>query len=129
MLRTLTTAAAVLAVGGGAASASMMSTNIEATLSGMGEHGTVRLTVNTDTKKLCWKFSLPMVKGVTGASVHTGMDGMALLELGMHYTASGCAAESAMTLGELAKSPKKYYVWVGTKGHSEDLSGQLHAGM
>jgi CHRD domain len=113
----------------GAAAASMMTTHAQANLSGIGDHGTASLTVNSDTKKLCWKFTLPMVKDVTGASIHSGRDGMKLLELGMHHAATGCASASAMTLEHLAATPKKYYVWVDVKGQMGDLRGQLIAGM
>jgi hydroxymethylglutaryl-CoA reductase len=118
--------AALLTTG---ATAAMMTTHLHASLSGMGDHGTVKLTVNTDAKRLCWTLTVPMVRGITGASIHTGSSSATLVELGMHYAARGCETEPAMTLEHLAASPKTYYVWLNTKGHPGDLRGQLHSGM
>ncbi len=123
------TCAATLALVAGSASGATMTTHIAAKVTGMGEHGTVSLTIDGGTHKLCWKVTLPMVKDVTGASIHTGMDGSKLLGLGMHYAASGCASESAMTLEHLAQMPMSYYVWVDVKGQMGDLRGRLHTGM
>jgi hypothetical protein len=122
--------AAMLAVTAGAATAAMsMKSELSASLSGMGDKGTATVTINTDSKQICWKLNLPMVKEITGAAIHTGMSGSTLLELGMHYSASGCETESAMTLDHVAMTPKSYYVWINTKGHPGDLRGQLHTGM
>ena len=122
-----TAAVAVLVTTG--ASAAMMTTHLHASLSGMGDHGKVNLTVNTDSKRLCWAFTVPMVKHITGASIHTGMAGATLVELGMHYTARGCETEPAMTLEHLTASPKAYYLWLNTTSHPGDLRGELHSGM
>lgn len=129
LLGVVAACSATLAVMAGIASASMMATHVTAKLTGMGEHGTVSLTVNANTHKVCWEFKLPMVRNLSGASIHTGKNGRKLLELGMRYAARGCTSESAMTLDHLAAMPKDYYVWVDVRGRMGDLRGQLHTGM
>jgi hypothetical protein len=122
-------AGAALALAAGGASAATMSTHLGASLMGMGDHGTANLTVNTGAKRLCWAFSFPISFRISSAAIHTGMNGTQLLELGMRYTAHGCATESAMTLEHLAAKPASYSVWVSTPGHPGDLRGRLHTGM
>ncbi|MGD0197186.1 MAG: CHRD domain-containing protein [Solirubrobacteraceae bacterium] len=124
-----TLAAATLALGAVGASASMMSADLGAHLSGMGEHGVVNLKVTKSTGQLCWSFDLPMIADVTSAAIHTGTTGSVLLELGMDYTKTGCAKESAMTIEHLDAKPSSYSVWVNTKAHPGDLRGTLSAGM
>jgi len=131
-LRTTTVAAlaaATLALGAVGASASMMTSELGAHLSGMGEHGVVNLKVTKSTGQVCWSFDIPMIADVTSAAIHTGTTGSVLLELGMHYTKTGCAKESAMTIEHLDAKPGSYSVWVNTKAHSGDLRGTLSAGM
>ncbi|MGH2852362.1 MAG: CHRD domain-containing protein [Solirubrobacteraceae bacterium] len=120
-------AAATLALAATGASATAMHTEFGAHLSGMGEHGTVDLHVASG--KLCWAFDIPSVKGATRATIHTGAGGPVLLELGMHYTKSGCATESMMTLAHLEAKPGAYSVWVDTKAHSGEVRGRLLSGM
>lgn len=122
-------AAATLALAATGASASSMTSKLGAHLSGMGEHGSVNLEVSASTGKLCWSFDIPTVKGPTRATIHTGTSGTTLLELGMDYTKSGCAKESAMTLEHLAAKPASYSVWVDTKAHMGEVRGTLSAGM
>jgi hypothetical protein len=129
MSSAIVAAITALALAAGSASASMMSTHLGASLMGMGDHGTVNLTVNTDTKRLCWGFSFPMSFKINAIAIHAGMNGAQLVQLGMHYTAHGCATETAMTLQHLAAKPASYSVWVNTPGHPGDLRGRLHAGM
>ena len=121
--------AAVLALVATAATASMMHPRLAAKLSGMGDHGIVNLQVTANAGKLCWTFDIPTVKGATRASIHTGQSGPMLLELGMHYTKTGCAKESAMTLEHMEAKPGTYWVWVDTSGHPGDVRGVLFAGM
>jgi hypothetical protein len=109
------------------ASATAMHTEFGAHLSGMGEHGTVNLHVSSG--KLCWAFDIPSVKAPTRATVHTGASGPVLLELGMHYTKSGCAKESMMTLEHLEAKPGAYSAWVDTKAHPGEVRGVLVSGM
>ena len=126
---TIGAVAATLAIAASAASAASMTSHVGARLAGMGEHGTVNLTVDSDAKKLCWSFDIPSVKRPTRATIHTGTTGTTLLELGMHFSASGCAKESAMTLEHLAAKPASYSVWVDTKAHMGEVRGTLSAGM
>lgn len=120
---------ATLALAVGGASASTMHPALGAHLSGMGDHGIVNLHVTASSGKLCWTFDIPTVKGATRATIHTGQSGPTLLELGMHYTKSGCAKESPMTLEHLDAKPASYWVWVDTKAHPGDVRGALFAGM
>jgi hypothetical protein len=125
----LATLGATLALSAGFASASMMHSHLGANLSGMGDHGSVNLTLNSSSGKVCWTFDLPMVSHITLTAVHTGSNGPVLIEFGMHYTKTGCEHVSAMTLQHLETHPTSYWVWVNTSGHPGDLRGHLHAGM
>ncbi|HEY7967987.1 MAG TPA: CHRD domain-containing protein [Solirubrobacteraceae bacterium] len=128
--RAMTVAALVgttLSLAATGASATAMHTEFGAHLSGMGEHGTVNLHVSSG--KLCWAFDIPSVKAPTRATIHTGASGPVLLELGMHYTKSGCAKESMMTLEHLEAKPGAYSAWVDTKAHPGEVRGVLVSGM
>lgn len=131
--RTMAGCALMLAVAGGSASAlgaePMMHPRLGARLAGMGEHGIVNLRANADTGRLCWKFDLPGVTGVTGASIHAGARGAVLVKLGRTFRATGCVKASAMTLEHLEATPRKYWVLVDTAGHPGDLRGRLMAGV
>ena len=133
MHRRTTTAAALavatLALAAAAASASTMNSRLGARLSGMGEHGTVNLQVTASSGKVCWTFDIPTVKAPTRATIRTGQSGATLIELGMHYTKTGCAKESAMTLEHLESKPGGYSLWVDTKAHPGEVRGTLFAGM
>ena len=109
-------------------SASTMHSSLGARLSGMGEHGIVNLQATASSGKLCWTFDVPTLKGATRATIHTGPNGTVLLELGMHYTKTGCAKESMMTLEHLESKPGAYSVWVDTKAHPGEVRGTLFAG-
>jgi hypothetical protein len=100
-----------------------------ARLTGMGEHGIVNLHSQAAKGKLCWSFDLPTATGITGASIHAGAQGVALVRLGTRYIAKGCTTTRAMTLEHLEAAPRKYSVWVDTKGHPGDLRGTLAAGV
>ena len=82
-----------------------MHPELGAHLSGMGDHGVVNLQLTSSSGKLCWTFDVPDVMGATLATIHTGQTGATLLELGMHYTKTGCEKESAMTLEHLETKP------------------------
>jgi hypothetical protein len=122
----VTGASLALAVAG--ASASTMYSSLGARLSGMGQHGVVNLKATASSGKLCWTFDVPTVKGATRATIHTGQSGTVLLELGMHYTKTGCAKESMMTLEHLEAKPGAYSVWVDTKAHTGEVRGAVFAG-
>jgi hypothetical protein len=118
---------AAAALGVGAASAAEMHPSLTAKLSGMGEHGTVSLTSNATTGKVCWTFDL-MTHGVTGASIHdTG--GMTVAKLGPSYKAKSCATLSPSSVRMIQTKPASYVVWVDTKGHMGELRGKLAASM
>ena len=123
-----TVAGTTLALAAAGAWASTMRSSLGARLSGMGEHGIVNLKATASSGKLCWTFDVPTVKGVTRATIHTGQSGTMLLELGTHYTKTGCAKESMMTLEHLEAKPRAYSVWVDTKAHPGEVRGALFAG-
>lgn len=124
-----TVAAALFALAATGASASSMTSELGAHLAGMGDKGTVNLKVTSGAGKLCWSFDVPKLMGATRATVNVGTGSAVLVELGMHYTKSGCEKESKMALGHLAAKPAAYSVWIDTKGHPGDLRGKLHAGV
>ena len=125
----LTACAATVALAAAGASAAMMHPELGARLSGMGDHGVVNLQLTAKSGRVCWTFDLPSGMGATRATIHAGRTGATLLELGMHYTKSGCAKESAMTVEHLEAKPSTYWVWVDTKAHMGELRGALFAGM
>jgi hypothetical protein len=96
-------------------------------LSGMGETGVVDLTAHSKTHTLCWKFELHVMH-VTGATVRD-RHGMIVARLGHMYRAKGCAMVPKTSLQLLETKPRRYWVWVATKGHPGELRGRLHAGM
>ena len=124
----LALASAVVALAAAGASAATMHPELGAHLAGMGDHGVVNLQLTASSGKVCWTFDVPASVGATSAAIHVG-NGATLLELGMHYTKSGCETESKMTLEHLEAKPATYSVWVNTKAHTGDLRGALFAGM
>jgi hypothetical protein len=125
----LALASATLAVAAAGASAATMHPELGAHLAGMGEHGVVNLQLTASSGKICWTFDVPSSTAATSAAIRVGANGATLLELGMHYTKSGCETESKMTLEHLEANPATYSVWVNTKAHPGDLRGALFAGM
>ena len=123
----LAAAVAASALGSGAASAAEMHPSLTAKLSGMGEHGTVSLTSNATTGKVCWAFDL-MTHGVTGAAIHDTA-GMTVAKLGSSYKAKSCATVSPTAVRMIQAKPSAYVVWVDTKGHMGELRGKLAAAM
>jgi hypothetical protein len=119
-------ACAAVLLGAGAALAGMHA-ELGAKLSGMGQHGIVNLQSNATKGKLCWTFEVP-TKGITESSIRDTA-GMKVTELGMHYTAKGCAAVATKTLDMIESKPGSYQVWLDTKAHMGDLRGKLFAGM
>ena len=122
----LSTAVAAGALAGGAAAAEMHPA-LTAKLSGMGEHGTVKLTSNTTTGKVCWTFDL-MTHGVTAASIHDTA-GMVVAKLGPMYKAKSCTTLTPSAVRMIQSMPGSYVVWVDTKGHMGELRGTLAASM
>jgi hypothetical protein len=106
-----------------------MHPELGARLAGMGEHGVVNLQVQAKQKRLCWTFDLPSTTGMTGASIHTGKNGVVLVRLGKAYAKKGCTSAAEMALEHLESKPSAYWVFVDTKGHPGDLRGKLFAGM
>jgi len=124
LLTTTIAAAGALAATAGAAE---MHPSLTAKLSGMGEHGTVSLTSNASTGKVCWTFDL-MTHGVTAAAIHD-TTGMVVGKLGPSYKAKSCATLSPSAVRMIQSKPGSYAVWVDTKGHMGELRGTLSASM
>ncbi len=125
--RMLAATVAAAAIGTGAATAAEMHSALTAKLSGMGEHGSVNLTSNATTGKVCWTFAL-MTHGVTGASIHDTA-GMTVAKLGPTYQAKSCTTVPASAVKMIQAKPGSYVVWVDTKGHMGELRGKLSATM
>jgi hypothetical protein len=115
------------AIGAGAAQAATMHPALTAKLSGMGEHGTVNLTSNAKTGKLCWTFDV-MTHGITGASIRDSA-GMVVAKLGNGYAMKSCTTVSPKAVALIQTKPGSYAVWVDTKGHMGELRGKLSASM
>lgn len=109
------------------ATAGMMHPTLGARLSGMGEHGIVNLTVKQSHHEICWTFDIP-TKGPTAASVRDA-HGMTVAKLGGRYAKKGCAMAPAAAISRIESAPKRYRVWVDTKGHPGELRGTLFVGM
>lgn len=111
----------------GTAAAGTMHPQLGSRLSGMGEHGIVNLTLKQTTPEICWTFDIP-TKGATAASVRDA-HGMLVAKLGSKYSKKGCAMTAKAAVTRIEASPKKYRVWVDTKGHPGELRGALFVGM
>jgi len=108
-----------------AAEAGTMHPDLSASLTGMGEHGTVNLTVKSHD--LCWTFDVKTT-GITAASIRdTG--GMVVAKLGSTYSPKSCAMEPVAAIDAIDAKPNSYVVWVDTKGHPGELRGKLAVGM
>jgi hypothetical protein len=123
----LAAAAVAAAFGGSAALAATMHPELGARLTGMGEHGIVNLTLKQSHHEICWTFDIP-TKGPTAASVRDA-HGMTVAKLGGRYAKKGCAMAPAAAISRIESAPKRYRVWVDTKGHPGELRGTLFVGM
>jgi hypothetical protein len=126
-LQAVAVAVAVAAIAAGTAGAATMHPALGAKLSGMGEHGTVHLTSNATTGKVCWAFTV-MNHGLTGASIHDHA-GMMVAKLGPAYKAKSCTTVTPSAVRMIQSNPGHYVVWVDTKGHMGELRGTLSASM
>jgi hypothetical protein len=104
-----------------------MHPTLGARLSGMGEHGIVNLQAHATQHELCWKFELSMMHALS-ATVRDA-HGMIVARLGHRYRAKGCAMVAKRSLALIESKPRRYWVWVATKGHPGELRGRLFAGM
>jgi hypothetical protein len=118
-------AAALIAIP--VATAGMMHPTLGARLSGMGEHGIVNLQAHATRHELCWKFELSTMHALS-ATVRDA-HGMIVARLGHMYRAKGCAMVAKKSLALIESKPRRYWVWVATKGHPGELRGRLFAGM
>jgi hypothetical protein len=118
-------AAALIAIP--VATAGMMHPTLGARLSGMGEHGIVNLQAHAARHQLCWKFDIHLMHPLS-ATVRDA-HGMIVARLGHMYRAKGCAMVPKRSLALIESKPRRYWVWVATKGHPSELRGRLFAGM
>ena len=126
MLIALAVLAAALAVASTAA-AGMMHPVLGARLSGMGHHGIVNFRSHAKQGKLCWKFEVH-VMGIKQATIRDA-HGMVVARLGKKYRAKACAKVTKKALRLIEAKPRRYRVWIATKGHPGELRGKLFAGM
>jgi hypothetical protein len=124
---TVALAAAAALATASLALAGMMHSTLGAKLSGMGEHGIVNLQSHASKGQLCWKFQLSVMH-IKGATIRD-KSGMVVAKLGDMYRAKGCAMVAKSALTKIEETPSKYWVWVATSGHPNDLTGKLFAGM
>ena len=124
---TLVVAAAAVLATASIALAGMMHPTLGAKLSGMGQHGIVNLQSHASKGQLCWKFQLTAMH-LESATIRA-KGGMKVASLGHLYRAKGCAMVAKSTLKKIESNPSHYWVWVATKGHPNELTGKLFAGM
>jgi CHRD domain len=95
--------------------------------------GTVEVTLNEDTGKVCWKFS--GLSGLEGkpllAHIHkakAGKAGDVVVPLGERYKRSGCTTASKSLVKAILAHPGRYYVNVHNDEYpSGAVRGQLEA--
>jgi hypothetical protein len=93
-------------------------------------HGTVELTLNAKTGKVCWEFKLAKIDGKPNqAHIHKGKRGVAgnvLIPLGGTYKRQGCTSAAKATVKSVLKSPGGFYVNVHNAKHPLGaMRGQL----
>jgi hypothetical protein len=92
--------------------------------------GTVELTLNAKTGKVCWEFKLAHVDGKPNQShIHKGRRGVSgnvVVPLGAGYRRQGCTTASKALVRSILKSPAGFYVNVHNAKHPLGaMRGQL----
>jgi CHRD domain len=134
-MRTRLTALAVLAIGVagiaamGAAAASSVTKTLQGHMTGRAEtprgtplgRGEVKVTLNTVTGKVCWKFELQKIDGKpTAAHIHKGGRGVAgpvVVPFGTAYKPAGCTKAAPSLVKAILADPSGYYVNVHNLKH------------
>jgi hypothetical protein len=134
-LAALAAALVALAVAGAASGAG--TTTMHVKLTGAAEvpkadggSGSVAITLNPTTGKVCWTFSnLKGLSNMTAAHIHKAAKGKAgpiVVPFGGTYKAKGCTTGSKASVKAILKSPTAYYVNVHTKKFPNGaIRGQL----
>ena len=120
------------------ASAATSATKFEVALKGSNEspaapasnRGTVELTLNAKTGKVCWDFKLGHIDGKPNqAHIHKGRRGVSgnvVVPLGATYKREGCTTASKALVRSILRSPGGFYVNVHNAKHPLGaLRGQL----
>lgn len=120
------------------ASAATSATKFEVALKGSNESpaapasnkGTVELTLNAKTGKVCWDFKLGHIDGKPNqAHIHKGRRGVSgnvVVPLGATYKREGCTTASKALVRSILRSPGGFYVNVHNAKHPLGaLRGQL----
>jgi|1186.fasta_scaffold52786_3 hypothetical protein len=134
-MRTRFMACAALAIGvvgiaaiGASASSSVVKT-INVHMSGAAENprgtplgrGEAKITLNTASGKVCWKFELKKIDGApTAAHIHKGgkrAAGPVVVPFGKAYKTAGCTKASPSVVKAIANDPGAYYVNVHNVKH------------
>lgn len=120
------------------ASAATSATKFEVALKGSNESpaapasnkGTVELTLNAKTGKVCWDFKLGHIDGKPNqAHIHKGRRGVSgnvVVPLGATYKREGCTTASKALVRSILRSPGGFYVNVHNAKHPLGaMRGQL----
>lgn len=120
------------------ASAATTATKFEVGLRGLNESpaapasnkGTVELTLNAKTGKVCWDFKLGHIDGKPNqAHIHKGgrgVSGNVVVPLGAGYRREGCTTASKALVRSILKRPAGFYVNVHNAKHPLGaMRGQL----
>ena len=144
-MRTRLIALAALVVGvltvaalGASAASNANPTKLKASLSGKVEtpkgdltgKGSVAVTVNTKTGKVCWKFTISKIDGAAQAAhIHKGGKGVAgpvVVPFGGAYKKTGCMTVKPAVAKAIVAKPGGYYVNVHNAKHPAGaIRGQL----
>jgi hypothetical protein len=134
-MRTRLTALAALAIGVigvaamGASAASSVTTTLEGHMTGRAENprgtplgrGEAKITLNTTSGKVCWKFEIKKIDGkATAAHIHKGgkrAAGPVVIPFGAAYKATGCTKASPKVVKAIVANPGAYYVNVHNVKH------------
>jgi hypothetical protein len=96
-------------------------------------HGIVNVTLDANSRKVCWTFDLAGVARPAFAHIHkgrAGTSGPVFIALGKTYKAKGCATASKKAVDAVESNPNAYYVNVhNAKYPNGAVRGQLVAGM
>jgi hypothetical protein len=111
---------------------------VSATLSGAEESprvtasgsGSVRITLNPNAGKACWRFTVNGLRAPLTANVlraPRGKVGPSVIRLGALYTRDGCTRASATAIRAVGENPGRFYVNIQSRKFLNGaIRGQLH---